>query len=549
VEPDRTRGGLARLRDRIRHPQLRTRVLAGVVAVTLAALAGFGFAAITALHSYLLTQTDGNLQAILGEYARVIPNGTLPLTQGPAPLNTALGLPTHIVTPRGEPNYTAGPPGWLSAAYGKQEPAAVGPRPSLGLLALPTVVDQYNIELRYGGKAVLPVVAGNPDLVPRLPASLASVAAHHGTVTVMSGNGRTQLRLTAESAHGYTMVVTTSLQTLDSTLGRLKVIVAAGVLASALLVLTGAGLVVRSGLRPVEIMAAAADKITAGDLTSRVSPQDPVTEVGRLGGALNRMLDRVQAAVREREASEQAIRQFFADASHELRTPLASLRANAELYQQGALPHGPQVDEAMRRITAEARRMGTLVDGMLRLARLDQHPGQRHEPVDLSALATECTQRARIAGPQHVWRPRIAAGLGTTGDEEMLRRAIDNLLANIAAHTPAGTTATVTVSAADGVITLEVSDDGPGVPADQLSRIFDRFYRARAQEHFIGSGLGLAIVAAIAAAHNGAAQATLNHPHGLRVALTVPARQEHSLARLPGGAAFASSGQAPNEPH
>ena len=82
-------------------------------------------------------------------------------------------------------------------------------------------------------------------------------------------------------------------------------------------------------------MAVQADRITAGDLTDRVSPQDPATEVGRLGAALNGMLARIEAAIHEREASQELTRRFFADASHELRTPLASLRANAELYQQG----------------------------------------------------------------------------------------------------------------------------------------------------------------------------------------------------------------------
>lgn len=100
---------------------------------------------------------------------------------------------------------------------------------------------------------------------------------------------------------------------------------------------------------------------------------------------------------------------------------------------------------------------------MLRLARLDQHPGPSQEPVDLSALALECSERARTSGPQHIWQPRIAAGLVTMGDEEMLRRAIDNLLANIATHTPAGVTATIMASSTGGVITVEVSDDGPGV--------------------------------------------------------------------------------------
>jgi two-component system, OmpR family, sensor kinase len=538
----RGRSRRARLRDRIRHPQLRTRVLAGVVAVTLAILAGFGFAAITALHSYLLAQTDGNLRVIAGEYVQVIPKPAAP-APNPFSINGLLGDPPspigsspliRVYNSAGNPARIATPKG-ATIIGGPRGPLSQSPRPSLSTLALPSAVDEYNIELRSSSGKLQPVVTGNPDLVPRLPASLATVAAHHSILTVTSRNGRAQLRLTAESRYGYTLIVTTSLQDLDSTLGRLKVIVAAGVLASALLVLAGAGLVVRRGLRPVARMATAADKITAGDLTSRVSPHDPVTEVGRLGTALNGMLDRVQAAVREREASEQATRQFFADASHELRTPLASLRANAELYQQGALPRRPQVDEAMRRITAEARRMGTMVDGMLRLVRLDQHPRQHREPVNLSALAIECIERAQIAAPWHTWQASITAGLVTTGDEEMVRRAIDNLLANIATHTPAGTTASITALASGGVITVEVSDDGPGVPADQLPRIFDRFYRAPAEEHHTGSGLGLAIVTAIAAAHHGTARAALNYPHGLRVTLTFPACRRPAVAQLPAG--------------
>jgi two-component system OmpR family sensor kinase len=140
---------------------------------------------------------------------------------------------------------------------------------------------------------------------------------------------------------------------------------------------------------------------------------------------------------------------------------------------------------------------------------------------------------AVLARRRHTWQPRIAAGLVTIGDEEMLRRAIDNLLANIAAHTPAGTAATITASATGGVVTVEVSDDGPGVPADQLPRIFDRFYRVPAPGHHTGSGLGLAIVTAIAAAHHGTVHAALNHPHGLRVALTLPAYRQSSTVQLP----------------
>jgi len=160
--------------------------------------------------------------------------------------------------------------------------------------------------------------------------------AAEGAYTTTSANGQIQLRVLAEPVgHTGKLVVTTSLASLDSTASRLQLIVSS--LAAAVVVVIGVGFVVRRGLRPVEVMATVADKITAGDLTSRVLPDDPATEVGRLGAALSGMLTRIEAAVREREASEEATRRFFADASHELRTPLASLRANAELYRQGAL--------------------------------------------------------------------------------------------------------------------------------------------------------------------------------------------------------------------
>jgi two-component system, OmpR family, sensor kinase len=483
---------------RIRRPQLRTRVLVGVLAVVLAVLASFGYAAVTALHRYMLAETDISLGTVLADY-----ESSLTPTLG-APVKPGSHVPS--LYPKGGSRPTSSP--------------ATGNLPRH--LQIPASLDEYNVEVKTGQGRLLEVVQGNVSLIPRLPDDLTALVGHVGGQTVQSRDGAAQLRLRASSAHGETLIVTTSLESLNRTINRLTVIVVVSMLAAALLVLAGVGSVVRRGLRPVKTMAAAADKITAGDLTSRVSPHDPATEVGRLGAALNGMLTRIQTAVQEREASDQAARQFFADASHELRTPLASLRANAELYQQGALPRRTQVDEAMRRIAAEARRMGVLVDDMLRLARLDQRPRQENKPVDLTVLTVECAERAHIASPERTWQTHVAPGLVTVGDEEMLRRAVDNLLGNVVAHTPAGTTATISAAADEAAITIEVSDDGPGLSASQLPRIFDRFYRGPAQAHHHGSGLGLAIVSAIAAEHHGTAEATPNHPRGLRVILKLP---------------------------
>ncbi len=178
----------------------------------------------------------------------------------------------------------------------------------------------------------------------------------------------------------------------------------------------------------------------------------------------------------------------------------------------------------MRRIRLSAQRMGGLVDDMLRLARLDQQPPSRTEPVDLTAVLTESLRDTHATDPDRTWIGEIQPGLHVLGEPDLLRRAIDNLLANIRAHTPPGTTGTVTAHQRDDQIEIDVRDDGPGVSDDALPRLFDRFFRV---DHAgPGSGLGLAIVAEIAASHGGNAGATANTPHGLRVHTTLPAQPQ-----------------------
>src|SRR4029450_8521639 len=130
-----------------------------------------------------------------------------------------------------------------------------------------------------------------------------------------------------------------------------------------------------------------AGAIAGGDLSHRVESTDPRTEVGRLGIALNAMLDRLERAFGEREASEDRLRQFLAHASHELRTPLASVRGAAELSRMGAAREPADVEKAMRRIEDEAARMGALVEDLLTLARLDEVADAPHGRVDLAAIA------------------------------------------------------------------------------------------------------------------------------------------------------------------
>jgi two-component system, OmpR family, sensor kinase len=461
--------------------KLRTQVLAGVLLITLGALAVFDVAAVTALRTYLLKQTDVTLKSALTWTRPQLPQ-LLPDARKRGQLDLPVFGEYYIgfVTARG------------------------------------TVV---NLQGRPGIKApVLSAQAAADAVRPGPPGARAKAQA-------TGSAGISQYRLSAVSVPAFsgTLVAGTNLKDVDATVDRVRFIVATGSAAVAVLIFLGVGLVMRQGLRPIEVMASQADRISAGDLTERVDPAEAGSEVGRLGAALNGMLARIEASVAERKASQDLMRRFLAEASHELRTPLASLRANAELYRQGALTKRSQVDEAMRRIMLEAQRMGRLVDDMLRLARLDQHPARQRDPVDLSALAAGCVERSRIADPQRTWQARIGSGLIAVGDEELLCRAVDNLLANVHAHTPEGTTAVVTAYNDGDRVVVEVSDNGPGVPADRLPRIFDRFYRAGTPAQRPGSGLGLAIVTEIAAAHDGTVTAAPNWPRGLRVTLTVPA--------------------------
>ncbi len=480
---------------RLLRAQLRLKVLAGVVVVTLVALVAFDLAAVSTVRRDLLSQTDSNLQ------------GALTLT---------LPRLAAIVGARWQIDSVLGP---------HATPAQFPPGPAKGS-STPALAGAYDMAFLpvNGGQQTLQVAANSDigGLTWTLSRNQAKIAARPGPHILFSPNGRGEIRAVTLRVPGGALIAGISLDQVDETIVQVELIVIWGSIAVVLLIGLGVFAVLRRGLRPIEAMAEQADRITAGDLTDRVTPHDPGTEVGRLGTALNGMLARIEADVADREESQQQMRRFFADASHELRTPLASLRANAELYQQGALRSPDEVDEVMERIVLETRRMGRLVDDMLRLARLGQHPGQSREPVDLTAVVTGCAERARIADPARTWQVRIADRLTTVGDEELLRRAVDNLLMNVLVHTPGDAVGTITAWAAGGRVAVEVSDDGPGVPPDQLPHVFERFYRAGARSSARGSGLGLAIAAEIASAHGGSAHAAPAGPHGLRVALVVP---------------------------
>jgi two-component system OmpR family sensor kinase len=379
-------------------------------------------------------------------------------------------------------------------------PGRSGPGPGPGVF----------VQLRSGAGAILctsnapQFPGGESPVPPDLPEQIDVPAGSGGfgdraayfTVPATSGGERYRVRASGE-AGSYVLIVATSLGDVDATLSRLlriEVVVTIVVLVAIALL----GLwIVRLGLRPLAAIGRTADQITAGDLSHRVERAEPRTEVGRLGLALNTMLDRI-------EVSDRRLRRFVADASHELRTPLAAVSAYAELFGRGADKRPDDLARAMTGITRESDRMRELVEDLLLLARLDEGQPLEREPVELDELAAEAVDTARAVDPS---RPvdLVAEPAVVLGDRARLRRVLDNLLGNVRSHTPPETPAHVRVSTLNGSAVLEVSDEGPGLAGDDLGRVFERFYRAdtsRSRESG-GVGLGLSIVAAIADAHAG----------------------------------------------
>jgi two-component system OmpR family sensor kinase len=364
----------------------------------------------------------------------------------------------------------------------------------------------------------------NVTAKPAIPAKLTVGSAR--TVHGLKGDDADyRVVATRERGGTGTTVVAVPLRDVEQRLDRL-VVVEGFVIAGVLLLLAAvAWILVRVGLLPLDRIAHTASRIAGGDLSHRVAGADERTEVGRVGLALNAMLDRLERAFAERQASEDRLRQFIADASHELRTPLASIRGYAELFRMGAASEPADVEKSMRRIEDEAARMGVLVEDLLTLARLDEVADVPHAEVDLAKLARDAADDARATAPG---RAIAVAGDRTAvvlGDAHQLRQVLANLLRNALVHTPAGSPVEIAVAANGREVRLEVRDHGPGLPTDDSDALFERFWRAEGgrERGKSGAGLGLAIVAAIVGSHGGRVTAVNADGGGAAFVVKLPA--------------------------
>ncbi|MGY2078409.1 sensor histidine kinase [Modestobacter sp. SYSU DS0657] len=476
--------------DRAPRIPLRVTMVALLVALVAAALTATGFAATSLLREYLVGQRDQEVVSYAAQLANDLPT-----------LQRACTTPDAQLAGRGT---------FL---------ACVGP-------------DGAFAELSDGRTS---------DTTPDLDDVDTNQVAASGQepFTVRSGDGRTRWRVVVQPVTPtFSIVYGVDVSTDQAVLARLIAIeLVVGV--TVLVVLGVAGyLLVRNSLRPLEEVEDTARAIAGGDLSRRVRAGDDRTEVGRLSTALNGMLGRIESSFRAQQSSEEQarasearMRRFVADASHELRTPLTSIRGFAELHRQGAVRGPEDTGRLMQRIESEATRMGSLVEDLLQLARLDQQRPLSLGPVDLAQVAGDAVHDARAVQPDRSVSLHLDDSLTDApvvrGDEARLRQVVGNLVTNALTHTPVEARVTVRVAAdpedPDSVV-LAVADDGPGLARADADRVFERFYRADASRTRAagGTGLGLSIVASLVAAHGGRVELTTAPGEGATFAVRLP---------------------------
>lgn len=459
---------------------LRTRLVIGIVVLSATSFAISDYIAHTQLRSFLIKQVDDQLTSVAG--------GSVPRIQssGIAPEEDELEMHER----RGRHNRMA-----------QAQPAPLQRIPTNTSV---TVIDSAGRVIGgIGGDlnslAITDYIAGWDQ---------EKVARYGNEPFTLEADG-SDFRVLANQLPGNqgSVIVAQSLEDMDNTLRNLnRIFLLIGLIALFLIALLGR-FVIRIGLRPLIKVEDIAEQIAGGDLSARLPDAKPTTEVGRLVTSLNRMLGRIEEAFAARTASEEKLRRFVADASHELRTPLTAIRGFAELHRQGAVQGEAKTKELIGRIENESVRMGSLVEDLLLLARLDQSRQMVKEPVDLVPLINEAVASAKAAGPEHPVTVEIASEeLFILGDKNRVYQVISNLLANARTHTPAHTKITVKAWSDDEGTYISVADNGPGLSEDDQKRIFERFYRAdasRARNGGEGTGLGLSIVDAVMRAHGG----------------------------------------------
>jgi two-component system OmpR family sensor kinase len=329
-----------------------------------------------------------------------------------------------------------------------------------------------------------------------------------------------------------------SLAHVDSTIDRVWLLVAAGILGGTLLAVFAGVAIAGRAMRPIASLTATARKIaTTRDPSLQMPEPAAEDEVGELTRTLENMLRSLDAARAEREGVMQKQREFVADASHELRTPLTSVLANLELLQ-ASLDSADQaedreiVDSALR----SSRRMGRLVSDLLLLARADAGRLDAHRRVDLAEIAGDAAAEAAPLMGEREFVIENDRPLRVEGSRDELHRMVLNLLDNAIRHTHPNACIELALREEGGYAVVEVGDNGPGIPEQMRTQIFDRFVRGQGPADTArgnGTGLGLSIVSAVAESHNGTVTATESKSGGALFTARIPLAEAAKKAAKP----------------
>ena len=477
---------------------LRNRLILISVSLSAVAIISSDFASNTLMRSFLVKQVDSQLNSVAGgsilrlDRAGIDPNFVEQEDDGNSfrPVQPLGGVPTATSVT------VLDVTGKVLARFGGELEGASSTNPFAGFTPL-DVINKNDRPFTFTEKS------GNPDI--RALARL-----------LPSGEG--------------TVIVSVSLESVDRTLGQLRWLYLLISIIVLSLIAIIAWLMIRLSLRPLRNIEKTAAAIADGDFSARLDEKYPGTEVGHLTQSLNTMLSTIESAFDARTESESKLRRFVADASHELRTPLTAIRGFAELHRQGAIEGPDKVRELISRIEKESIRMGTLVEDLLLLARLDQHRAVEREPVDISLLVQEAVASAQAAGPSHpitVFSPNEE--IFVLGDSMRIHQSVANLLANARTHTPAGTAITISITQTENETQVAVSDNGPGLDSEQQTKIFERFYRvdtSRSRTSGEGSGLGLSIVDAVMKSNGGSVSVQSELGKGSTFTLHFPITEE-----------------------
>ena len=532
------------LRDLSDRTSLRTKLISGLLALVIVAVAAICISSTWVLRSYLTSQDDSQLQSTMHSLYAAIVSGNERNIPVPGTTYQVPGAGDNIFAGVQEPGTALSPPGSQSGPFGG-----------------------------YGQPQSVPAVSTNPIWATLNSGKLVTVPAQSGSDTWRVTTEPISYVLPTTSGDQQvtgTLVVGADLGNINATIGSLT----RNILIIGLIIVCILGLaiivVVQASLRPLVDIEETAGEIATGHLNRRVPERDPRTEIGSLGRSLNIMLSQIETAFHKQEESEAAahrseerMRRFIADASHELRTPVTAIRGFAEYYRQrgGLVRHwdraeaggaGARADRAeeagltpvdldriMQRVEKEAARMGLLVEDLLLLARLDQQRPLARQPVDLLSLAADAVHDTRMLAPARTIDLSVQPGSAflVIGDEARLRQVIGNLMSNALTHTPDGSpieislgTGTLDPQAGDQTpaVTLDVTDHGPGMTQEQARRVFERFYRAdQARTRATGgSGLGLAIVRALVTAQGGVASVRTAEGQGATFRIALPLAPE-----------------------